>query len=156
MWGIGKYPQRNVLCSEYLTIIHCTLGIFINLMGNSIHQAHIRPPHRHQAEIQLNCAPRSYEEWRLKALFEERGYTARELEVEHERRRRAREDVREVKLRVQFKEIRIQDDCVICQCSMKDGKICAVDCTHTFHIECIQKWKDSGKRTCPTCRENCL
>ena len=26
-------------------------------------------------------------------------------------------------------------------------------CGHLFHSQCLQKWKDAGKNTCPTCRK---
>ena len=26
-------------------------------------------------------------------------------------------------------------------------------CGHTFHSDCLQRWKDQGKNTCPTCRK---
>ena len=28
-----------------------------------------------------------------------------------------------------------------------------IRCGHVFHSECIEKWKEQGKNTCPTCRK---
>jgi len=28
-----------------------------------------------------------------------------------------------------------------------------IRCGHIFHSHCLQRWKDQGKNTCPTCRK---
>ena len=33
--------------------------------------------------------------------------------------------------------------------------ISATQCGHVFHSTCITKWLQTGKKTCPQCRENC-
>ena len=33
--------------------------------------------------------------------------------------------------------------------------ISATQCGHVFHTNCIRKWRQTGKKTCPQCRENC-
>ena len=34
--------------------------------------------------------------------------------------------------------------------------ISATHCGHVFHTNCIRKWRQMGKKTCPQCRENCI
>ena len=43
------------------------------------------------------------------------------------------------------------NDCTICIEPLKKNKSKELNCTHTFHIECIQKWYDV-QQTCPICR----
>lgn len=31
-----------------------------------------------------------------------------------------------------------------------------VNCAHVFHVECIDKWVDSGQVSCPLCRADLL
>ena len=33
--------------------------------------------------------------------------------------------------------------------------ISATQCGHVFHTNCITKWIETGKKTCPQCRKNC-
>ena len=42
--------------------------------------------------------------------------------------------------------------CSICQDECK-GTVSKTSCNHIFHKECILKWGDKGKSTCPVCRE---
>ena len=41
-------------------------------------------------------------------------------------------------------------DCPICIEHMHN--ISTLDCGHRFHTECIDKWKFTGRQTCPLCR----
>jgi hypothetical protein len=43
------------------------------------------------------------------------------------------------------------NDCIICIEPLKKNKSKELNCKHTFHIECIQKWYDV-QQTCPICR----
>ena len=44
--------------------------------------------------------------------------------------------------------------CSICQEECK-GTVKKTVCNHIFHEDCIQKWGEKGKSTCPTCRNEC-
>ena len=45
-------------------------------------------------------------------------------------------------------------ECAICL--QNDGNCFQIECTHTFHPECIISWFRSGHKTCPVCRsEGC-
>ena len=33
--------------------------------------------------------------------------------------------------------------------------ISATHCGHLFHTNCVTKWLQTGKKSCPSCRENC-
>jgi hypothetical protein len=46
---------------------------------------------------------------------------------------------------------REKETCSICQEKDID---CETMCNHTFCFECIQKWVDNNKHTCPYCRTN--
>ena len=43
------------------------------------------------------------------------------------------------------------EDCSICLEKIKSGNI-KTRCGHIFHEDCINKWKNIGKNTCPNCR----
>ena len=42
--------------------------------------------------------------------------------------------------------------CSICYTGLTANKR-TLPCNHSFHTECIDRWKTQGKRTCPICRE---
>ncbi|XP_071957413.1 uncharacterized protein [Antedon mediterranea] len=44
------------------------------------------------------------------------------------------------------------DPCVICHEEMPTKPVSTLECQHTFHTDCIQRWMNEQK-TCPTCRE---
>jgi Ring finger domain len=41
---------------------------------------------------------------------------------------------------------------VICQDDETEPLDETLGCGHSFHRHCLKKWKDKGKKTCPTCR----
>lgn len=44
--------------------------------------------------------------------------------------------------------------CSICLNEVKSTRANPpIRCGHMFHSHCLQKWKDQGKNTCPTCRK---
>ena len=45
------------------------------------------------------------------------------------------------------------DECPICYEHMKVCDSYETPCGHRFHTNCILKWKDLGKTSCPMCRE---
>ena len=45
------------------------------------------------------------------------------------------------------------NDCAICLNELLDNT-CITGCNHRFCKECLDKWFDSKKSTCPLCREN--
>lgn len=48
------------------------------------------------------------------------------------------------------------DPCSICINDIKqDDEISILPCGHNFHFDCIVPWFDSGKNTCPLCRDMC-
>ena len=42
--------------------------------------------------------------------------------------------------------------CAICTEAMKPCESHTLDCSHSFHTDCILKWFRSGGSTCPVCR----
>ena len=46
-----------------------------------------------------------------------------------------------------------EDDCSICLESKLSGDIIELECTHTFHKECINKWLTNNE-SCPYCRQD--
>jgi len=44
-----------------------------------------------------------------------------------------------------------KNTCSICM-EMIESSMNTLPCKHQFHTECINKWKDEGKNTCPCCR----
>ena len=45
-------------------------------------------------------------------------------------------------------------ECAICLGEVRSTRAnTPIRCGHIFHSHCIQKWKDEGKNTCPTCRK---
>ena len=45
-------------------------------------------------------------------------------------------------------------ECAICLNEVRSTRTNPpIRCGHMFHSHCIQKWKDEGKNTCPTCRK---
>ena len=45
-------------------------------------------------------------------------------------------------------------ECAICLGEVRSTRSNPpIRCGHIFHSHCIQKWKDEGKNTCPTCRK---
>lgn len=46
-----------------------------------------------------------------------------------------------------------KDICPICHCSLQNDLIRKLNCTHEFHIECIDKWTQNND-SCPQCRSN--
>lgn len=45
-----------------------------------------------------------------------------------------------------------QQNCSICLTKITSD-ITTLPCNHKFHTSCIDKWKESGKNTCPYCRK---
>jgi hypothetical protein len=56
------------------------------------------------------------------------------------------------------KSINIDDECSICTYNLNNKKnIVFLECHHVFHIDCIFKWFNSNKNTCPNCRhKSCI
>ena len=47
-------------------------------------------------------------------------------------------------------------DCPTCLNSFTlECDISATKCGHVFHTNCIEKWLETGKKSCPQCRKNC-
>jgi hypothetical protein len=44
------------------------------------------------------------------------------------------------------------EECVICQDDETEPLDETLECGHKFHRKCLDKWKNKGKKTCPTCR----
>lgn len=44
-------------------------------------------------------------------------------------------------------------ECSICMESMTLRTSRNIGCNHRFHSNCLERWKDQGKRTCPVCRK---
>lgn len=44
--------------------------------------------------------------------------------------------------------------CVICQESVKDMQKTTLDCTHSFHTDCIIRWFRRGITFCPLCKDD--
>lgn len=42
--------------------------------------------------------------------------------------------------------------CSICMLPVRTRGTRTLDCSHTFHKKCIEKWKHTGNYTCPVCR----
>lgn len=47
----------------------------------------------------------------------------------------------------------ILGECPICMESMTLRTSRNIGCNHRFHSNCLERWKDQGKRTCPVCRK---
>ena len=45
------------------------------------------------------------------------------------------------------------NECTICFNELLD-ETCITECNHRFCKECLDKWLDSNKSTCPLCRDN--
>jgi len=45
----------------------------------------------------------------------------------------------------------IENQCSICLSNMNSGNSRCLDCTHSFHKKCLERWKRTN-RTCPMCR----
>jgi hypothetical protein len=44
--------------------------------------------------------------------------------------------------------------CAICLNEVKSTRTNPpIRCGHVFHSHCLEKWKEQGKNTCPTCRK---
>lgn len=45
-------------------------------------------------------------------------------------------------------------DCAVCLCEFEQGQEVQItpNCCHVFHSECIHKWLDQDRKTCPLCR----
>lgn len=45
-------------------------------------------------------------------------------------------------------------ECSVCLAGIarQDNEVKTLDCGHKFHTECIDRWKNTGHRTCPVCR----
>ena len=47
------------------------------------------------------------------------------------------------------------NNCIIClKENLNNEIICSTNCLHLFCKECLDQWLDTGKRTCPICRQN--
>lgn len=44
--------------------------------------------------------------------------------------------------------------CSICLLPLQDSNICKTDCNHEFCKECLDKWFNRYKLSCPLCRKN--
>lgn len=57
--------------------------------------------------------------------------------------------------RIKEDDTLIDNDCVICMSNyQKDEGVRELDCKHTFHKKCIDKWLKEGSVCCPVCRKN--
>jgi hypothetical protein len=55
------------------------------------------------------------------------------------------------------REREISMSCCICRedyLENMDKKTILIGCHHDFHIDCLKKWVNQNKRSCPTCRTN--
>jgi hypothetical protein len=43
--------------------------------------------------------------------------------------------------------------CAICLNSVRETRVNTLRCGHIFHTHCLEKWKEKGNITCPTCRK---
>lgn len=43
-------------------------------------------------------------------------------------------------------------ECSVCLAGITRGAGTTLECGHTFHSTCIERWKATGHRTCPMCR----
>lgn len=48
---------------------------------------------------------------------------------------------------------RHKNTCSICYQPMLESNTRELGCSHRFHTECIERWKEAGRNTCPLCRE---
>jgi hypothetical protein len=56
------------------------------------------------------------------------------------------------------KDREISQSCCICRedySEESDKKTILIGCHHDFHIDCIKKWMNTNKRSCPICRKIC-
>lgn len=44
--------------------------------------------------------------------------------------------------------------CSICLSPMRTRNVRTLDCNHTFHKACLERWKRTGNYTCPICRKD--
>ncbi len=44
--------------------------------------------------------------------------------------------------------------CSVCLQTIERGNICTTDCLHEFCKECLDKWFNRHKLSCPLCRKN--
>lgn len=52
-------------------------------------------------------------------------------------------------------EIPQSRNCIICfKENLTNETLCSTNCTHIFCKECLDKWLDTGSRSCPVCRQN--
>ncbi|KAG9155871.1 hypothetical protein Leryth_004125 [Lithospermum erythrorhizon] len=53
-------------------------------------------------------------------------------------------------------ELAPKEECVVCLCEFEgDEEIrCMKNCRHFFHRDCIDRWMDLGKTTCPLCKQS--
>lgn len=49
--------------------------------------------------------------------------------------------------------VRACAECAICSGAENGGRYVAVECGHVFHKDCLAKWCNKGKATCPHCRQ---
>ena len=45
-------------------------------------------------------------------------------------------------------------ECPICLNNIKNTDICITNCNHQFCYDCLKKWLEKKKDTCPNCRQN--
>eukprot|EP00939_MAST-03C_sp_MAST-3C-sp1_P001939 g1939.t1 len=51
-------------------------------------------------------------------------------------------------------ETTLEDPCVVCMCEIRKGeKVLALECGHSFHVGCIEKWLEARGK-CPVCQTN--
>ncbi|KAK4373288.1 hypothetical protein RND71_008672 [Anisodus tanguticus] len=46
-------------------------------------------------------------------------------------------------------------ECAVCLCKIEEGEeVRELRCDHLFHKVCLDRWMDSGRKTCPLCRNH--
>lgn len=44
-------------------------------------------------------------------------------------------------------------ECPICFNNISNQELCTTSCNHSYCYDCLKKWLDKNKKTCPNCRK---
>ena len=44
-------------------------------------------------------------------------------------------------------------ECPICLNNILNSELCTTSCNHSYCYDCLKKWLDKNKKTCPNCRK---